>query len=74
MDAGLSSALLAKVAPALAGAVRVSAAGDTNLQQTNALVWVMIALSAAGAIVTFAFLVYSLWRFRDPKVKGRRYG
>jgi len=50
------------------------AAGQSDLQQTNALVWIMIAISAAGAIVTFAFLVYSLWKFRDPKVKDRRYG
>ena len=46
----------------------------SNLAQTNALVWVMIAISSAGAIVTFAFLVYAIWKFRDPKVKGRRYG
>jgi len=50
------------------------ASGETNLQETNALVWVMVALSAAGAIITFSFLVYSLWKFRDPKVKNRRYG
>ncbi len=50
------------------------ATGQTNLQQTNSLVWVLIAISAAGAIVTFAFLVYAVWKFRDPKVKGRRYG
>ncbi len=48
--------------------------GSSNLDQTNALVWSMIAISAAGAIVTFAFLVYALWKYRDPKVKGRRYG
>jgi len=54
--------------------LRLIASGETNLQETNALVWVMVAISAAGAIVTFAFLVYSLWRFRDPKVKNRRYG
>jgi len=50
------------------------ASGETNLQQTNALVWVMVAMSATGAIITFSFLVYSLWKFRDPKVKHRRYG
>ena len=54
--------------------LRFSATGETNLEQTNALVWVMVAISAAGAIVTFSFLVYSLWKFRDPKVKNRRYG
>ena len=52
----------------------VLASGETNLQETNALVWVMVAMSAAGAIITFSFLVYSLWKFRDPKVRGRRYG
>jgi amino acid transporter len=52
----------------------VLASGETDLQQTNSLVWVMVALSAAGAIITFAFLVYSLWKFRDPKVRKRRYG
>ncbi len=46
----------------------------SNLALTNNLIWTMIAISAAGAIVTFSFLVYSIWRFRDPKVKGRRYG
>jgi hypothetical protein len=56
------------------GLSRVWASGETNLQETNALVWVMIAISAGGAIITFAFLVYSLYRFRDPKVKHRRYG
>ena len=58
----------------LGGAIRLWASGETNLQMTNALVWVMIAISAGGAIITFAFLVYSLYRFRDPKVKHRRYG
>ena len=48
--------------------------GQTNLQQTNALVWTLVAISAAGSIVTFAFLVYAILKFRDPKVKGRRYG
>jgi len=34
----------------------------------------MIAIGTAGAIVTFSFLVYAIMRFRDPRVKGRRYG
>ena len=53
---------------------RLLASGQTDLQQTNALVWTMVAMAAVGAIITFAFLVYSLWKFRDPKVKNRRYG
>ena len=50
------------------------AGGSTNLDQTNGLLWAMVAISVAGSIVTFAFLVYALWKFRDPKVKNRRYG
>jgi hypothetical protein len=53
---------------------RIWADGSTNLQETNALVWIMVALSAGGAIITFAFLVYALWKFRDPKMRDRRYG
>jgi hypothetical protein len=70
---------IARVRTGPLGAAAVSAgalvgSGSTNLDQTNALVWILIAISAAGAIVTFGFLVYALLRFRDPKVKGRRYG
>jgi heme/copper-type cytochrome/quinol oxidase subunit 2 len=50
------------------------ASGPTNIQQTSDLVWTMVAIGVAGSIVTFSFLVYALWRFRDPNVKGRRYG
>jgi heme/copper-type cytochrome/quinol oxidase subunit 2 len=60
--------------PLALAAAGVLASGQTNLQETNALVWVMVAASATGAIITFSFLVYSLWKFRDPKVKNRRYG
>ena len=48
--------------------------GETDLQQISPLMWIMVALSAAGAIITFAFLTYALWKYRDPKVKHRRYG
>ncbi|HXY47009.1 MAG TPA: hypothetical protein VEK13_03815 [Thermoplasmata archaeon] len=48
--------------------------GESNLAKTNDLIWVMIAIGTAGAIVTFSFLVYAIMRFRDPRVKGRRYG
>jgi hypothetical protein len=50
------------------------AAAQSNLQLTEPLLWALIGISAAGSIVTFAFLVYALWKFRDPAVKGRRYG
>lgn len=49
-------------------------AGSSNLDKTNALVWVMIAIGAAGAFVTFAFLVYAIWKFRDPNARRRKYG
>jgi len=49
-------------------------ATESNLQLTSPLVWVMVSISAAGAIVTFAFLVYAVVKFRDSAAKGRRYG
>jgi NhaP-type Na+/H+ or K+/H+ antiporter len=50
------------------------AAGQTDLQEIEPLVWVILAISVGGAIITFAFLAYAVWRFRDPTTKGRRYG
>lgn len=47
---------------------------ESNLQLTSPLIWVMIAIGAAGAVVTFAFLVYAIVKFRDPATRGRRYG
>ena len=70
----MPGALESSVGPALLRLHGALASGETNLQQTNALVWVMIGIATAGAIVTFAFLAYSLWRFRDPNVKDRPYG
>ena len=64
---------LAAFVPALALAAPL-ASGETNLELTEPLLWVMIGISAAGAIVTFAFLVYAVWKFRDPRKRGRRYG
>ncbi len=50
------------------------ASGETPLQITEPLLWVMLALTVAGAIVTYAFLVYAVWKFRDPTTRGRRHG
>jgi hypothetical protein len=50
------------------------ASGETNLQLTSPLVWVMLGISVAGAIVTFGYLVYAVWKFRDPTKRGRKYG
>ena len=74
MHTSLGSAVLSAMGVTGARAHELLASGQTNLQETNALVWVMVAISATGAIITFAFLAYSLWRFRDPRMKDRRYG
>lgn len=68
-------------APSIGGPVSLAAAvalspllGETNLQMTNDLLWVMTGLAVAGAIITFAFLVYAIVHFRDPRMKGHRHG
>jgi hypothetical protein len=63
----------AAVAPVLLLAGGIGS-GETNLQLTEPLLWVMIGMSVAGAIVTFGYLVYAVWKFRDPTKRGRRYG
>ena len=66
--------------PALAGssflfaAPGLAAGGETNLQLTEPLLWLMIGISTAGALVTFSFLVYTLWKFRDPSMRWKRHG
>jgi heme/copper-type cytochrome/quinol oxidase subunit 2 len=69
-----ASPILGGIAGSVLSARAWLASGSTNLDQTNGLVWAMVAISVAGSIVTFGFLVYALWKFRDPKVKNRRYG
>jgi hypothetical protein len=70
-----SAAAPASAALAAGGlAALARGASESNLQLTSPLVWVLIAISAAGAIVTFSFLVYAIVKFRDPKTKDRRYG
>lgn len=72
---GIVRARAASVAAAFGlGAPVLRAGGETDLQQISPLVWVMLAISVAGASITFSFLVYALWKFRDPTTKGRRYG
>jgi len=66
LSAGLG--LLAVVGFASAGA------GPTNLQETQGLFWAMVAISIVGAVLTWGVMAYALWKFRDPKTKGRRYG
>jgi heme/copper-type cytochrome/quinol oxidase subunit 2 len=63
---GFGSSVLSAFAPV--------AHGTTNLQETNAVVWVMLGISVAGAIVTYGFLVYAIWKFRDRETNRRPYG
>ncbi|HTT26671.1 MAG TPA: LapA family protein [Thermoplasmata archaeon] len=67
--AGIAAGIPAAV-PSVARAV----VGDTDLQQTTPLIWVMLVVSVIGAILTWAFLAYAIWKYRDPATKGRRYG
>ncbi len=65
----------APAAPVWAAAVGlIAAASESNLAQTTTLVWTLVAIGAAGAIVTFAIMVYALLKFRDPATRRRRYG
>jgi hypothetical protein len=48
--------------------------GSSVIDQVSPLVWVMIAISAGGATITYGFLVYALWKFRDPSTRRRNYG
>ena len=50
------------------------ASGTTDLQQISPVVWVMLAISVGGALITFAILAYAIWKYRDPATRGRRYG
>jgi len=49
-------------------------ASQTPIQEISPLVWVMVAISAAGAFITYAIMAYAVWRFRDPSTKRRNYG
>ena len=48
--------------------------GSTDLQQDQGLILVMTVASVVGAVLTWAFLAYALWKYRDPATRGRRYG
>lgn len=51
-----------------------ASAGATDYQEIMPLVWVMTALSALGAGLTFGIIVWVIYRFRDPTTRRRRYG
>ena len=56
------------------GALLLGLVGVSDLEKISPLIWVMVAISAGGAIITYAFLVYAVWRFRDPSTRRRNYG
>ena len=66
------------VAAAALGAGLVGASphlwATTDLAQESQIIWVITGISAGGAAITFAFLVYAILRYRDPSMKGRRHG
>lgn len=67
-------ATLAVASGALTLTGSAAATGTTDLQQISPLLWVILAISVGGALITFAILFYVLWRYQDPATKGRRYG
>jgi uncharacterized integral membrane protein len=71
---GVRVGLLLAGLGALLGLAGPAAAVQTNLQETTPLVWVILAISIGGALITFAILAYTIWKFRDPTTRGRRYG
>jgi hypothetical protein len=64
---GIPGALIATGAAA-------ASSGQSILQEVSPLVWVMVGLSAGGAIITYFFLFYAAWKFRDPRTRRRNYG
>lgn len=59
---------------ALALAGTAAADGQSVLQQVSPLVWAMTAISVGGALITYTFLVYAIWKYRDPNTRRRNYG
>ena len=56
------------------GLAGTAAGGPTNLQETSPVVWVMVAISLGGALITYAFLAYAIYRYRDQATRKRPYG
>ncbi|HZY70373.1 MAG TPA: hypothetical protein VFF67_05270 [Thermoplasmata archaeon] len=49
-------------------------AAQSDAQQAAPLLYVMLIISAVGAAVVYAVMAYAVWKFRDPRTRGRRYG
>lgn len=58
---------------ALVGAWSLAGATE-DLAAISPLVWVMVAMSVGGAAITYGFLYYAIWRFKDPSTRRRNYG
>jgi hypothetical protein len=65
---------IASGAPPGASLLVRTVTGATDLQQDQSLFWVMLITSIIGAAITWSFLAYAIWKYRDPATKGRRYG
>ena len=52
----------------------ILAGSESILQQVSPLLWAMVAISVGGAAITYAFLAYAIWKWRDPATRKRNYG
>jgi amino acid transporter len=73
-ELGRRSLLVILTALSVLALVGGAAAGPTDLEQISPLIWVVLAISVGAALVTYAFMAYAVYKFRDPATKGRRYG
>lgn len=48
--------------------------GQSIVQEVTPLIWIIVAISAGGTAITYGFLLYAAWRFRDPSTRRRNYG
>ncbi|MHB8352314.1 MAG: hypothetical protein ACYDFT_06495 [Thermoplasmata archaeon] len=69
----LLGGLGAAAALALTGGAAASN-GQSIVQQVTPLIWVIVAISVGGTAITYGFLLYAAWRFRDPSTRRRNYG
>ena len=71
---GPAARALARPAGPVALALAMPVMATTDLDQTLPLIYTMLAISIVGAVITWSFLAYALWKFRDPATRGRKYG
>jgi hypothetical protein len=51
-----------------------ASAGESDYDMIMPLVWVLVIISAVGAAIVYAYLVYAVYKFRDPQMKRNRHG